>query len=139
MEKMDLIQTCVNSRLLEANPSCFTYGGLLAEPAVCEPLHQPAPRDAESSVQGHLGETHCHSPIGVSTQRPPRKLRKAFRVPNKTLWGGRLSLVCKAFTKPPVITPSVLAARGHIAPPPTSSTHTTRQTAHPPRPESKQS
>lgn len=80
MEKMDLIQTCFNSRLFEANPSCFTYVGLLAEPAVCEPLHQPAPGDTASSVQGHLVETQCHSSIGVSTETP-KELRKAFMFP----------------------------------------------------------
>lgn len=111
MEKMDLIQTCFNSRLFEANPSCFTYVGLLAEPAVCEPLHQPAPGDTASSVQGHLVETQCHSSIGVSTQRPQRA-EKSLHVPNRPLRGGRLSSVCKAFTNPPVITPSLSAACG---------------------------
>lgn len=90
MEKMDLIQTCLNNRLLEANISCFTYAWLFCKPAACEPLHKRVPTSGavgfcgctslemlSPEEQSPLVETQGHNPGGGAAARgDPKKSQR---------------------------------------------------------------
>lgn len=123
MEKMDLIQTCLNNRLLEANISCFTYAWLFCKPAACEPLHKRVPTSAavgfcgctslemfSPEEQSPLVETQGHNPsVGTATGpcwgNPSNSTRTIGRKRRK-----QPEFRFKAFTKPAVI-PVFLATR----------------------------
>lgn len=96
MEKMDSIQSCLNSRLLEANPSRFTYGRASSVWA-----SSPAWRHGVCARSAYGNPKPC--PIGVSTWRPPKSRDKPSRS-QQTIARSCLGSVCKAFTKPPVVT-----------------------------------
>lgn len=122
MEKMDLIQTCLNDRLLEANLACRTYACLFCSVSTCDAVGFcgcAAPGMLSLQQQSHLGETHGQNPAGGQhTVTPPKKSRQQKRAEEKLqihkgpLRGSSLSWVCKAFTKPPAIISLVLAAQG---------------------------
>lgn len=139
MEKMDLIQTCLNNRLLEANLSCFTYACLFCSACThvrcCWLLWVRSPRDAFSAkAKSPLGNPRPESRRGSAHGDPPKKSRQQKRAEEKLQIhkgpsrGSSLSWVCKAFTKPPAIISLVLAAQGiwlhaflHARRPPSSS------------------
>lgn len=77
MEKMDLIQTCLNDRLLEANLACRTYACLFCSVSTCDAVGFcgcAAPGMLSLQQQSHLGETHGQNPAGRQhTVTPPKK------------------------------------------------------------------
>lgn len=129
MEKMDLIQTCLNNRLLEANISCFTYAWLFCKPAACEPLHKRVPTSGavgfcgctslemlSPEEQSPLVETQGHNPAGGGSTWWPQKEPtpdQCWRKPSnskRTIGRKQPEFSFKAFTKPAKI-PVFLATR----------------------------
>lgn len=117
MEKMGLIQTCWNNRLLQANPACFTHTRLFS-------VLQTQTRHSRGfgcvslgTSKVTLGKPAARIPQGVGAQWPPKRANEqegeeSVHFHKGPLRGKSQSWVVKAVTKPPAIISLVLAAGG---------------------------